>query len=124
VRLVCCQLQYNEKLKAGIKTLGFPIFKDDNLLFEFDLPENLIITTDDVQFQACTEALEKAITGGKVPESLFKPHQLEDIVDGMPRIKNLTWHHNQITGKMQLVPTSVHNVNHLGGNAIWGGGIR
>lgn len=99
-------------------------FKGDNLLFEFDLPENLINAADDIQFQACTEALERSIARGKIPESLFTPQQLEDIIDGMPRIKDLTWHHNQVTGKMQLVPTSVHNVNHLGGNAIWGGGIR
>jgi hypothetical protein len=40
------------------------------------------------------------------------------------RIPGLTWHHHQVPGKMQLVPTNVHKVNHLGGNSLWGGGIR
>lgn len=104
--------------------LGFPIFKGDNLLFEFDLPENLIIAADKNQFSACTEALGDAIRRGEIPESKFTIDQLKDITDGDELIDGLTWHHNQVKGKMQLVPTSVHNVNHLGGNAIWGGGIR
>ena len=28
------------------------------------------------------------------------------------------------TGKKQLVIKEVHSVNHLGGNRLWGGGIR
>ncbi|MBL2179658.1 HNH endonuclease, partial [Klebsiella pneumoniae] len=27
-------------------------------------------------------------------------------------------------GKMQLVVSKTHKVNHLGGNALWGDGIR
>ena len=104
--------------------LGFPVFKGDNLKFEFDLPSNLIVSPDKNQFEACTMALDKAIKDGLVPESMFTPNQLQDIIDGMPKIEGLTWHHHQVTGKMQLVPSIVHNTNHLGGNKLWGEGIR
>lgn len=43
---------------------------------------------------------------------------------GKAKIKDLTWHHHQIPGKMQLVNSNVHGVNHLGGNKLWGDGIR
>ena len=69
-------------------------------------------------------ALDKAIKDGLIPESMFTPNQLQDIIDGMPKIEELTWHHHQVTGKMQLVPSEVHNTNHLGGNKLWGEGIR
>ena len=35
-----------------------------------------------------------------------------------------TWHHHQVPGKMQLVVSKTHKVNHLGGNKLWGDGIR
>ncbi|WP_082063247.1 HNH endonuclease [Paenibacillus sp. IHBB 10380] len=31
---------------------------------------------------------------------------------------------NPSSRKMKLVPTNVHKVNHLGGNSLWGDGIR
>ncbi|MCA0999072.1 HNH endonuclease [Bacillus thuringiensis] len=31
---------------------------------------------------------------------------------------------HQVPGKMQLVVSKTHKVNHLGGNALWGDGIR
>ncbi|MGQ4671846.1 HNH endonuclease [Bacillus toyonensis] len=37
-------------------------------------------------------------------------------------MKGLTWHHHQVPGKMQLVLTDIHGVNHLGGNKLWGRG--
>ncbi|WP_242491343.1 HNH endonuclease [Bacillus cereus] len=41
----------------------------------------------------------------------------------LPRIVDLTWHH-QVPGKIQLVVLAKHSVNHLGGNKLWGDGIR
>ncbi|MDM5191314.1 HNH endonuclease [Bacillus hominis] len=42
----------------------------------------------------------------------------------MPRISDLTWHYHRVSGKMQLVISDTHSVNHLGGNKLLGGGIR
>ncbi|WML33908.1 HNH endonuclease [Clostridium sp. OS1-26] len=104
--------------------LGFPIFKGDNLKFELNLPNNSIKASDPEQFTACTKELERAIIDGTIPESMFTSNQLQDIIDGMPRIEGLTWHHHQVTGKMQLVNAKIHQANHLEGNIMWGGGIR
>ena len=39
------------------------------------------------------------------------------------RIFGFTWHHNEATGRMDLVDYNIHKeVKHLGGNYIWGGG--
>nr|WP_090999376.1 HNH endonuclease [Bacillus sp. 491mf] len=50
--------------------------------------------------------------------------QLKEIKIGFPRISDLTWHH-QMPGKMQLVIENIYNnVSHLGGNKLWGDGLR
>ena len=47
----------------------------------------------------------------------------EQIKNGEPRISGLTWHHNEIPGKMQLVDATEHSTcRHTGGRSIWGGG--
>ena len=122
----------NQSLAGGIHAnglkydiLGFPIFEGKSLVFEHDLPKNLLKNVTDIeQFENCTMALHDAIKNGELPECLFTSTQLRQIIDGKPRIKGLTWHHHQVTGKMQLVNAQIHQANHLGGNSIWGGGIR
>ncbi|AZK48577.1 HNH endonuclease [Paenibacillus lentus] len=89
-----------------------------------DIDSNLLIAKDNDQFKACTQALKRAIDNGEVPKDIFNEKQLAQIEAGKARIQGLTWHHHQVTGKMQLVVTDTHGVNHLGGNAIWGDGIR
>ena len=55
----------------------------------------------------------------------FTPQQLEQIMDGEPYIKGMTWHHSEIPGRMELVETRIHAPSsHTGGNSIWCGGIR
>ncbi|MEJ8553226.1 HNH endonuclease [Tepidibacter sp. Z1-5] len=113
--------------KNGLKydILGYPIFEGKDLVFEHDLPKDLIENVTDIeQFENCTMALHDAIKNGEIPENLFTSTQLQQIIDGKARIKGLTWHHHQVTGRMQLVNAKIHQANHLGGNAIWGGGIR
>ncbi|MEB9974258.1 HNH endonuclease [Bacillus cereus] len=104
--------------------LGFPIFKGDNLKFTLKLKEEYYVMKDTDQFKECTRILKKAIEEGKVSRELFTPQQLNQIEKGRARIKGLTWHHHQVPGKMQLVLTDIHGVNHLGGNKLWGEGIR
>ncbi|MEW4236856.1 HNH endonuclease [Bacillus thuringiensis] len=104
--------------------LGFPIFKGDNLKFTLKLKEEYYVMKDTDQFKECTRILKKAIEEGKVSRELFTPQQLNQIEKGRARIKGLTWHHHQVPGKMQLVLTDIQGVNHLGGNKLWGEGIR
>ncbi|EEL64268.1 HNH endonuclease [Bacillus thuringiensis] len=113
-------------VKKGVDfdILGFPIFKGDDVKFTMRLDKNLHISPDEAQFKECTRKLKEAIDSGKIPKELFSPDQLAQINAGKARIKGLTWHHHQVPGKMQLVISKVHKVNHLGGNKLWGDGIR
>ncbi|MCH5474792.1 HNH endonuclease [Bacillus cereus] len=113
-------------VKKGVDfdILGFPIFKGDDVKFTMRLDKNLHISPDEAQFKECTRKLKEAIDSGKISKELFSPGQLAQINAGKARIKGLTWHHHQVPGKMQLVISKVHKVNHLGGNKLWGDGIR
>ncbi|MEN2768981.1 HNH endonuclease [Ornithinibacillus xuwenensis] len=104
--------------------IGFPIFKGDDVKFSLKLEKDYYIMKDTDQFLKCTEKLRESINKGEVPKELFTKKQLAQIEDGLPRIDGLVWHHHQVPGKMQLVLKKVHSVNHLGGNSLWGGGIR
>ncbi|MEI4803416.1 HNH endonuclease [Bacillus sp. FJAT-51639] len=79
---------------------------------------------DDIQFKECTQMLKKAIEKGEILKEIFTPKQLKEIKIGLPRISDLTWHHHQISGEIQLVIFDTHGVNHFGGNKLWGGDIR
>ncbi|MCX2824483.1 HNH endonuclease [Bacillus pseudomycoides] len=58
--------------------------------------------------------LKEVIEKGEIPKDIFTPKQLKEIKIGLPRISDLTWRHHQIPGKMQLVVSETHSVNHLG----------
>ncbi|QXE03373.1 HNH endonuclease [Terribacillus sp. DMT04] len=104
--------------------LGFPIFKGDDVKFTHKLEVDLYIAKDDKQFVECTKQLKEEIKQGNIPRDIFTSRQLKMIELELPRIEGLTWHHHQVPGKMQLVISDKHGVNHLGGNKLWGGGIR
>ncbi|MCQ9283525.1 T7SS effector LXG polymorphic toxin [Priestia aryabhattai] len=104
--------------------LGFPIFRGDDVKFSMKLKESLFKATDDRQFKECTGLLKEAIGHEEISKDIFTSKQLRDIENGEARIKGLTWHHHQVPGKMQLVVSKTHKVNHLGGNKLWGDGIR
>ena len=95
----------------GEKVEGvFPKFDSK---FDTMLPRDLRNASDTEQFKYCKKKLAKQ----------FTPRQLEQIKNGEPRISGLTWHHNEIPGKMQLVDATEHNTcRHTGGRSIWGGG--
>ncbi|NMD71603.1 HNH endonuclease [Bacillus sp. DNRA2] len=105
--------------------LGFPIFKGENLLFTLKMDKEYYVMKDTIQFKECTRILKEAIEYGELASDLFSPQQLDQIEKGRARIKGFTWHHHQVPGKMQLVLEDIHgSVSHLGGNKLWGKGIR
>ena len=105
----------------GEKVEGvFPKFDSK---FETVLPKELRTASDTEQFKYCTEKLVKQIEKDPELAKQFAPRQLEQIKNGEPRISGLTWHHNEIPGKMQLVDAREHNAcRHTGGRSVWGGG--
>ena len=105
----------------GEKVEGvFPEFESK---FDVMLPKDLRTASDTEQFKYCTKKLAEKIEKDPSLAAQFTPRQLEQIKNGEPRISGLTWHHNEIPGKMQLVDANTHSVcRHTGGRSIWGGG--
>lgn len=97
----------------------FPVFDS---VFDAYLPDNLLKASDKEQFAECNAQLKKAVNEDPELKKKFTPEQLEQIENGETP-DGYTWHHNEETGKMELVETSTHaKTGHTGGKAIWGGG--
>jgi len=106
----------NEEKVEGV----FPVFKSH---FDCRLPENMYRSSDSEQMKYCVKNLAERIERDPDFGKNFTARQLEQIRNGEPRINGLTWHHNEIPGKMQLVNSVDHNAaRHTGGRSIWGGG--
>ena len=93
--------------------------------FAIEIPKELWKAGDREIFKYCTEQLRGGIQVDPELAKQFTPQQLEQIMDGEPYIKGMTWHHSEIPGRMELVETRIHAPSsHTGGNSIWCGGIR
>ncbi|MFK4322969.1 hypothetical protein ABH946_005732 [Bacillus sp. RC145] len=99
---------------------GFPLFNSKE---EMLLDKSFYLEPDKVQFRELSLRLYEKIQRDQDLALKFTPSEIEYLKRGKVP-KTLTWHHHQIPGKMQLVNSNVHGVNHLGGNKLWGDGIR
>ena len=106
----------------GIEVEG--VFPEFDSVFDCYLPEKLLKASDGDQFAECMKQLKEAIEKDPELASKFSEKQLEQIMNGNPpRIPGYTWHHNEVTGKMELVKDVDHQKSsHTGGKSIWGGG--
>lgn len=97
----------------------FPVFDST---YDAQLPEDLYKASDKEQFAESNEQLKGAIEKDPELAKEFTPEQLEQIKNG-DTPDGYVWHHNEETGKMQLVDSDVHaKTGHTGGKTIWGGG--
>ena len=117
-------VQYERKTIVinGVEVEGvFPVFDS---AFDVQLPEDKITASDKEQNDHCNEKLKEAVKNDPELAKKFTPEQLAQIKNGETP-DGYTWHHNEETGKMQLVKTDDHQSNrHTGGVAIWGSGQR
>ena len=98
-----------------------PVFEP---VFETTLSDNMLMESDSVQFAECLRQLAQEMQRNPSLRTLFSDRETEMINDGI-KPGNYTWHHNEETGKMQLVNREIHfKTNHTGGRALWGGGNR
>lgn len=104
----------------GVEVEGvFPAFDS---VFDTQLPKDLLEATDAKQMECCNKKLKEAVENDPKLAKQFTSEQLKQIKNG-DAPDGYTWHHNEETGKMQLVKTEDHQANrHTGGKAIWGGG--
>lgn len=115
---------YVEKV-VHIKDLDIMVVMPEfqEVTFEIFVPETLYMADDYEMFKYCTDQLKNALEQTPSLIEQFTPQQVEQIMNGAPRISGLTWHHAAECGRMQLVPTKLHSVcRHTGGKSIWGGG--
>jgi len=92
-------------------------------VYECKLPIQLYYRNDEYQFVDCTLELREHLREHHDLISYFDDEQLSAIGRGQDRIPGYTWHHDVQTGRMQLIPTSIHSTcPHEGGQSIWGGG--
>lgn len=117
----CVEYRKHIFMLDGEKAEGvFPVF---NSKFDVFLPKSMRNASDTEQFKYCTQQLAKRIENDPELAKQFSTRQLEQIKNGEPRISGLTWHHNEVPGKMQLVDANEHSTcRHTGGRSIWGGG--
>lgn len=98
------------------------VFPEFDSAFDAQLPEDLYQGTDKEQFAECNRQLKEKVENDPEFAKKFTPEQLEQIKNG-DTPDGYTWHHNEETGKMQLVDSDVHaKTGHTGGKTIWGGG--
>lgn len=105
---------------TGIKIEGvFPKFES---IFNAQLPQDKLRAPDSIQFEECNKQLKEEVARNPELREKFSPRQLQQIEDGKTP-SGYTWHHNEETGKLQLVDTNTHfKTSHTGGRALWGGG--
>lgn len=107
----------------GIKVQGvFPVFES---VCDVQLPEDLEKASNACQFRECNKQLMENIDNDPELRDSFTEEQLEEIEDG-DTPSGYVWHHNEETGKMQLVKVEDHDrtqggAAHTGGKALWGG---
>lgn len=106
----------------GEKVVGvFPQFESK---FDAQLPEGMEKASDKTQFDECNRQLKEKCDNDPSFKAQFNERQLNDINEGRTPY-GYTWHHNEETGKMQLVDYETHlKTRHTGGRSIWGGGTE
>lgn len=115
--------------------------------FEYDMDEALYTDSNSHQFQSCNEAMadyfsdlsdeyagvdcDDLLSNAEYRNAMlnvFKCNEddLEDIQAALEIGETpygYTWHHTETPGRMQLVPSVIHDAaRHRGGQSIWGGG--
>lgn len=103
---------------------GFPVF--DEIYFDGQLDPERLLMTRPTHFSDMDKKLYQAIkSDSKLKseiEKIMTPKQIDNLAKGK-HPNNLTWHHHQDTGRMQLVNRTIHDsMNHNGGFSIWGVG--
>ena len=99
---------------------GFPIL-DDVAKVDIRISGDLSSMNREAHMRAATRQLRTDIAAGKIDPKVFTEIELAHIKAGKEKIGKFTWHHHQETGRMQLVPTDIHQwIKHVGGNELWG----
>ena len=101
------------------------VFPKFDSIFDTKLPKDMYKMSREIQAKYCTQQLKEEIARNPELAKEFSPRQLKQIENCESKISNLTWHHNEIPGKMQLVDSKIHtDTRHTGGYSLWGAGAK
>jgi hypothetical protein len=102
---------------------GFPDFSSFSKA-DMELPKELWFKSDDIQFRKLNKKLYKVAHEDPKVRKQLSSDDLDYLAKGITP-DGFTWHHHQEAGRMQLVPTEIHQKSgHTGGREIWGGGSK
>ena len=106
--------------ETGEKVEG--VFPQFDSKFDAQLPKELELASDADQFAECNRQLKEKYDSDPSFRDQVDERQKENIEEGGTPY-GYTWHHNEETGKMQLVDYDTHQkTGHTGGRSVWGGG--
>ncbi len=99
---------------------GLPIF-DSHAKVDLKIDKaKALVSGGERHKREATRQLRDMIQSGQLDTSQFTPQQLRDIQGGFSQITDLSWHHHQDIGRMQLVPREIHrHTPHVGGDHLW-----
>jgi hypothetical protein len=121
-RAVDVPLSGGKSARVVFDKKGYPIFDDVSKYTTHLNVDKFRGATYTTQMRMATRDLRDRIDMGQVSKSEFTNKQLADIRSGKAKIDGYTWHHNQDTGKMQLVPKDIHaGVSHVGWESMHNG---
>lgn len=104
-----------QQVQVTFDQRGYAVF-DDYSMFDTRIEE---ISDRRSDFKAATSNLRESLRENPRLRSKFTDNQLLDIERGDAKIEDLTWHHHQDCGRLQLVATALHKaVAHVGGFAV------
>lgn len=98
---------------------GLPIFDD---VMTYETVVNTQNKSRTASMREATRQLNHDIRKKLVDKNIFTNEQLNDIKAGKSKIAQMTWHHNESHGKMQLIPEADHKrTGHIGGEGLKNG---
>lgn len=110
---------------ARYNALGFPVFEPPQKVATVELEPSLYVANGEKQMKEATKKLAKQIRNNPLLIRKLTQNEILNLHKGIwPRSK-FTWHHHEVSGRMELIEKVFHDDNkHTGGVAIWGEGKR
>jgi len=104
----------HEGSKVVYTERGFPDFTP-HMVYEMQLPIHQFVGKGRTSHMTqATKQLAKDIFDGRIDPTKFSVQQLREISLGKSKISEVTWHHNERAGRMQLVKEKPHDAPHVG----------
>ncbi|WP_323703497.1 polymorphic toxin-type HINT domain-containing protein [Mammaliicoccus sp. Dog046] len=105
---------------ARFNAIGFPVFEPPHKVATVQLDPSLYVATGGKQMREASMELFENLDANPEIYKLFSDTEISNLSEGIwPN--RFSWHHHEVSGRMELVDYKFHKENkHTGGVAIWG----